>query len=845
MSGYINKNNKVRGIAGSVRTRWKRQSKNYSLSDSGDKLYYSGKTKKRDRFDDAAKREVPRNVVRLEEMMFQCFESPEYGGFIIKMAGGKFRKKYFFEGIDDIFKEYINMSDAYIKRGKGTKFGRRIRKMQQSERPGMAIVFDHSELPECSETGLRYIFVVVDVFTKYLWVFASATMDAEECARFVYQIYMEEKFQHPERWHCDNGKPMNNFIFDALSTIFNVIQKHGAMYNPRPQGQCEKENGVFKEKLKMLNDHFFPGEVRWGRFITRLISARNCTPRATLPKCTTPFFMVKRRVPGDEMICDDQLFDSFACDTAFYDAIFKSTREKQSKIQQKYLDSRNSSIKHQALNVGDKVYYATENANDPFKRLKHKYMPKFHKHGCILQIRVDGRVKIKDDTTGDITNWLDGNLHCRKRSLFHVVHDTATGSRDPGKKKHEQVNKDKTGNVKTATEDIEPDVPIKTESDEPKPEVIATRKVKRISEYFVVDNDVREWVVREKVSVPIPKVLPDFSCFNNQDACELTSTQPFIQTSSTVDYMVSYMYVDNSCWLDTSLEIMYWMYKRSASFFRIVSPKYRTYLQQTFEAQHSASLDNSRSIQVMSTHRNKIRTMLLKAKVIQTMKSPEHYVTVFNEFCVWGSINESFIGHNILYNKMKTFMCRTEGCGHTRTTKSRTHGSIEIYSHECDAARRASRNGMVSPLDVMSYVRLNGCEKNLNCSKCKCMRVQEEWTMRSFPRFIVMSWSPNNSAAESLTTIGELHLLEAGTLRLDNSGVSREYELIAVAFWSKLGYDRFHWTCEIKPGGDNPGWYVYDDLSGFCAPIKERTMCTVGSNPECGKVSGCVYVMKD
>ena len=91
------------------------------------------------------------------------------------------------------------------------------------------------------------------------------------------------------------------------------------------------------------------------------------------------------------MICDDQLFDSFACDTAFYDAIFKSTREKQSKIQQKYLDSKNSSIKHQALNVCDKVYYATENANDPFKRLKHKYMPKFHKHGS-NEYRVNSRV---------------------------------------------------------------------------------------------------------------------------------------------------------------------------------------------------------------------------------------------------------------------------------------------------------------------------------------------------------------------------------------------------------------------------------------------------------------------
>ena len=45
-------------------------------------------------------------------MLFLVFEDPANGGFMVKFAGEKFRKQFFFEGIDKILHEYIKCSET-------------------------------------------------------------------------------------------------------------------------------------------------------------------------------------------------------------------------------------------------------------------------------------------------------------------------------------------------------------------------------------------------------------------------------------------------------------------------------------------------------------------------------------------------------------------------------------------------------------------------------------------------------------------------------------------------------------------------------------------------------------
>ena len=75
-------------------------------------------------------------------------------------------------------------------------------------------MIDFTEIALDALTGDRWLLLVVDHFTGYVWGETFATKEAEPVASFVYKIYLE--FGFPQKIGFDNGREFVNKVMEGL-----------------------------------------------------------------------------------------------------------------------------------------------------------------------------------------------------------------------------------------------------------------------------------------------------------------------------------------------------------------------------------------------------------------------------------------------------------------------------------------------------------------------------------------------------------------------------------------------------------------------------------------------------
>ena len=103
--------------------------------------------------------------------------------------------------------------------------------------------------------GYEYILVIIDQFTRYAQAYATTNKSAKTAAEKLFNYFML-KFGTPNRILHDQGKELENKLFDELEKYFGVKGCRTTPYHPMGNGMVERLNSTVIQTLRTLSENF-------------------------------------------------------------------------------------------------------------------------------------------------------------------------------------------------------------------------------------------------------------------------------------------------------------------------------------------------------------------------------------------------------------------------------------------------------------------------------------------------------------------------------------------------------------------------------------------------------------
>jgi len=132
--------------------------------------------------------------------------------------------------------------------------------------------------------GFRYILMVIDAYSKYLWAVPVKSKSGPDVAQAMSTVLQQRK---PKNLQTDQGKEFFNIEFKRLTDRHNI--NHYTTYSHMKAAIVERVNRTIKEK--MWKEFSFQGNHKWLDLLPQLIKEYNATIHRTTgmkPKEVTP-----------------------------------------------------------------------------------------------------------------------------------------------------------------------------------------------------------------------------------------------------------------------------------------------------------------------------------------------------------------------------------------------------------------------------------------------------------------------------------------------------------------------------------------------------------------------------
>lgn len=137
---------------------------------------------------------------------------------------------------------------------------------------------DLAEFPQHAREnkGHKFILIVIDCFSKYLWSRPLKSKSAEEVSRAMEDVLMEQR--HPKNLQSDQGKEFYNTKFNGLMKRYSI--NHYSTYTVKKASMAERVIRTMKEKIhKSFN---IRGTYKWIDILQDLTKSYNNTVHRTI-----------------------------------------------------------------------------------------------------------------------------------------------------------------------------------------------------------------------------------------------------------------------------------------------------------------------------------------------------------------------------------------------------------------------------------------------------------------------------------------------------------------------------------------------------------------------------------
>lgn len=229
-------------------------------------------------------------------------------------------------------------------------------------------------------SGFKYIFTMIDAFSKFGWAYRAKDKTAETFADVLLKHFHNEGF-----WrilHTDNGREFVNSNVQNVLSQTNSRHVTGRPYHPQSQGQVERFNRTIKTRIHSLMIE----SEEWTNSISRIVFNYNsCKHRATGVK---PFVLFKSTDPSS--ILYQQNFQN----NVDYDQIFQNMFNYINKWRMEF-ERRNL---NQNISVNDRVLLSLR-YNEPRTRIFARFEPLYEEDTYLVLELIQYQIKIKNERT--------------------------------------------------------------------------------------------------------------------------------------------------------------------------------------------------------------------------------------------------------------------------------------------------------------------------------------------------------------------------------------------------------------------------------------------------------------
>jgi hypothetical protein len=185
--------------------------------------------------------------------------------------------------------------------------------------------------PVKSTTPNRFLFVVVDEYSRFTWAFPCRNIDTQTVIKCFTSIF--SVFGMPNYVHNDQGRSLISSQLKEFLHGHGIATSQTTRFNPRGNSQCERFNGILWQSIIATLRSLKLSDAQWETVLqdalhaqrSLLCTATNCTPHErmfTYPRksssgCSLPSWLkpgpilVKRHVrnKGDPLVDDAELLE--------------------------------------------------------------------------------------------------------------------------------------------------------------------------------------------------------------------------------------------------------------------------------------------------------------------------------------------------------------------------------------------------------------------------------------------------------------------------------------------------------------------------------------------------------
>lgn len=200
------------------------------------------------------------------------------GHFGLEKTMKRISENYLFPKMRNFVKKYVRacLSCNYYKHPSGKREGE-LYPIEKCPIPFHTIHADHVGPFETSKKGNKYLLVLVDGFTKFVFIQPVKDTKAARVTKMVMEVMC--LFGAPTRIITDRGTAFTSQKFKVFCNTYGIKHILNAVATPRSNGQCERVNRTILNTLATTAAG--SPENEWDTFVNRIQSVINCTENKT------------------------------------------------------------------------------------------------------------------------------------------------------------------------------------------------------------------------------------------------------------------------------------------------------------------------------------------------------------------------------------------------------------------------------------------------------------------------------------------------------------------------------------------------------------------------------------
>ena len=242
----------------------------------------------------------------LHETVFRDMHAQPFSGHLgVTKTLSKIRERYFWPGLSRLVADYVRQCrDCAMYKPANVNMTPPLIPITSTKALQLIELDIVGPFP-VSDKGNKYIFTIIDTYTRWPEAYAIANQETETILTCLEDFISRHGL--PDAILTDQGRNFESQLFKSFLQSFGIIKKRTTSYHPACNGQIERFNGTL---VKIIARYVATNQKDWDTWIPAALHAYRTTEHATTKM--TPFKLLYARdnkLPTDLNAANEEQVD--------------------------------------------------------------------------------------------------------------------------------------------------------------------------------------------------------------------------------------------------------------------------------------------------------------------------------------------------------------------------------------------------------------------------------------------------------------------------------------------------------------------------------------------------------